>query len=810
MSNNLHFSLSQDGLGLTINGIRRLEPYILKIPEKASQSGFLKVIFWYFTESQSCRAIQNGSVRHKLNPIEAFFKYLNSQDCNGVEYLNLMLNFNGELTDDFLTLYDTYLQLTKNPSSYRVTFKQVIKTIVTAFINENPDYRRNCFYTPLIDQVFGQKITAPPREPKVSSGDLIKIISTVEQQKKFESDWFISFVFHFPKMLQKIRKDALKVKYVQVLLKELENKQKKDVLDKEYNDFINLSSIRKLSNDYRQKFFLFFESLLKDGSEFLVDCVYHSLPPRLFDDNEEWNELSMEAPLKRTKPNDMNASEWLDFKRNSLQLFRRNLRGRGKYKEVALFGGSRGVKITFSTPFPFSIKHLIRPTETEYIFLRYLLGWHQLTEIKYQNKLNLEDITPFDDSVIRIVNAYKSRTGDIDGLRDIPIEEFSKTSVEYQVLEIYREMLIESYKKYPSVFSTKSINEKLLFDCNKKEQNYGSSEYFGHLFSFVKDFGSGRKGNESIIFYDLYDRYLRLFLLRKNARVQDKKGRNIEVYQADFEKLRTYFPNNLKNITIKELCSLNIKLFNPNTFRLAAQGVVHKYQAHLGRGGLGQKINNKIENEVLAAKHAHSGEMDLQYLIRSRTPYLAEAENIFGEQVASEMIGQAKMAWHHLIEPVEKQLQEQLQETTVWSIYELREYLGISSFEEEYTFKNSEEEAKTLLLSLLEKDDMSVYEGYGHQTLGAIDKIHHRQIIIDTPLTCFLMMHQINFLDDQIESFLIKKITPITDSLDSITLKALVTRAYFSEIVEQKFSQTTRMKAKKLLEKYTQLPPIQL
>lgn len=806
-NNKFTYTLSADGLMLTIYGIRKTRPFIFKIPDKSSKSKMLKLIFWYYTESDSFKSLGYSSLENKCSSLEPFFDFLNASDVNGKNYIDTVINHKGELSDGFLTVYDSFLIHLGQTSSNRNRFQQNIKIMVNAYATHNPDYRSLSLYTTLIDSILNKKITSYTTIPKQSAGSIINMIATHDQQKSFESDWFMSFSLHFPLMLNKIREEVKKVKHVRNLLKELE--QSESIKEEGYQNFVSGTGILNQSNVYVQKTFEFYEALLKDGSEFLVDCVYHSLNPKLFDDHVEWQNISTEAPLKRFKEEGMSCSEWLEYKRNSLDFFKRKGKSKyeGLYTPYSSSGGRNAKQVQFTISFFFTLKHLIKPSKTEYMVLRFLLGWHQFTEIEPQNKLTLDDITPFNDGTIKILKAYKKRTGDIDGIRDIPIQEFPKNSKEYKVFKIYREMLSESYKKYSSVFTFESADEKLLFSDNdiSKGACYYTSESFSNLFSFVVKFASGENGQKSKLFYDLFGKWMEISQSKKGF-----SGKSEDAKEKFLKKIKSYLNDDWKKLTVEQFTKLTISYLNANSFRLAAQGYVQAYAVYAGRVAVNQHLKNNSADEVIGSFHAHSSDMDHQYMIKSRNPHLAESENVFGQQVASEMIEQAKIAWSNVLAPLEVELQNQLNQTDVWSLEELRDYLGISSLEEMHNYRNESEQARNYLLELLEKDNIKTLEGYGHHVIGAINQLNYRQIVLDTPLTCFLMMHQINYLDEQIESFLNKKVTPNKEKLDSITVKALVTRAFFSEMVETRFSETTRKGAKELLKNYSDFPPISL
>lgn len=744
-------------------------------------------------------------MQKRCSAVGGFFWFLNASDPNGKSYVDRIINLNGELSDEFLTVFDNYLTLQKKKLGYRTEFKQKIKTIVHAYVNENQDYRASSLYTPLIDQILNNAVPNYKQEPNPSAGTIISMIATHEQQKSFESEWFLAFVFHFPVLMSKVREEAKKIENVQILLQEFEQKQNNE--DKAYTKFVNGNNMHNLPNEYVQKTFKFLESLLKNGSEFLVDCVYHSLHSKLFDDHHIWKDMSLAAPLKRNKPNDMSDKKWLEFKRNALQLFKRKERSKyeGEFTARLSYGGRDGLQVAFTNTFPFCLINLVKPTITEYMFLRFLLGWHQFTEIKHQNSLTLKELTPFDDGVIRVIEAYKSRTGDVEGLRELVMNEFPRTAGEYKVFEIYRVMLTESYEKYPSVFASKTIAEKLLFSLDSIKTKYVTSENFSCLFKYVGASFKGEVGFKAKLFYGLFEKWMEI----KHAK-NESSNRLEGLKQKTLERIKLHMTDRWNSITADDFEKLEINALTPNSFRLSAQGHVHAYVVNAGKTGFKQQLKHSSANEVLGAMHAHSGQMDHQYMIRNRNPALAESENVFGEQVATEMIEQAQIAWTQVLSPLEGELLKQLEKTEVWTLEELREHLGISIMEEMRQHRNESEEARAYLLKLLEQDEMSAYEGYGHQVLGATNKLNHHQIIIDSALTCFLMMHQVNYLDEQIKAFINKKISPIKKSLDSITVKALVTRAYFSAVIDTKFSETTRKGARALLKEYSSFPPIQL
>lgn len=800
-------TLSVDGLVLIIKGLRQSQPYVFEIPSVASKSRLLKIIFWYFTESDSFKALAESSGSSRCKVFERFFKFLNASDGQGNPYITSVINVNGELSDDFKDIYDNYLIRSKHTHKMCSDFKQDLKTVVLAFTNEHPYYRSSNLYTSLVESIISTKVSYSNKKPKPSAGMLICLIATFEQQKNFESKWFKSFVFHLPLMMQKIREEAKKIEHVQNLLKELEENQHS--IDQDYWDFVKMGSPTTLSNEYIQKAFIFIDFLLKNGSEFLVDCVYHSLQPKLFDDHKSWKALAFKAPLMRYKPSEMGNDEWLDYKRNALNVFKRKQKSKhgGDYVAAITIGGKKGHQIGFIAPFPFCLENLVKPIETEYLFLRYLLGWHQFTELEHQNNLSLKEITPFDDGVIRIFEAYKSRTGDVESLRGLMMEEFTQDKAEYKVFTIYRELLRDSYEKYPSLFEPSAATEQSLFSVETKRVKFEThGELLLHLFEFVPAFGFGNSGREAKSFYDLYVKWYQTKAIIKTSFEKNFKSFSRE----QIKKLKKLMVGNWRNLKADEFVKMKISGLSPNSFRLSAQGVVQAYAVQAGRTGAMHQTRRKSDQETLGSRHAHTGVMDLQYLIFSRNPRLAESESVFGNQVASEMIGQARGAWIHVITPLENELQNQLKNTDVWSIEDLREYLGVGPFEEIHTHRNESEEARNYLLDLLDEDNISPLEGYGHQVMGVVDNLSLRQIIIDTPLTCFLMKHQINYLDQQIDGFLNKKMPPNKDKLDSITVKALVTRAFFSEIVETKFSQTTRNGAEKLLKEYRSFPAIQL
>lgn len=799
-SSTFTFTFSNDGLTLTIKGVRTSKPLIYQTPDMAANSKVIKVIFWYLTESHSFKALVHSSLRNTLIPMEFFFNFLNSRDINGISIAGKVIGLDGELSGEFVKIFDNYLIAMEKSLTYRMRFKRSLKKAVKEYFIEYPEYRSSPLYTPLLENILSIKTSSPSEKPKNSAGSVISMIACGDQQKSFEGEWFKAFMIHFPTMLSKLRKEIKQIPHVKELLSELETK----LGDNEYLAFAKGKSLTKQPVEYVQKTFKFYEAILSDGSEFVVDCLYHSLHPKLFDDHELWLNKTSKAPLIRIKPDTMNDVEWLEYRRNSLNCFKRKMKGNNNDYIVFLY--SNPLNIHFSIPFPFTLENLVKPTATEYLLLRYLFGWHQMTEESEQNNLSLDDIEPFDDGVIRVLDAYKKRTGDTDGIRNIPMKEFTKTDDEFKVFEIYGEMLSESYKNYPSFFNSEKSLKRSLFALDSKRTRALTHDSFIQLFKNVSGFKSGRTGQNASAFYDLYYKLMQMNLAKGTfPRLKEAAQKKI------LEEIKSFLTDEWQNLTpaMFEKDFKSSKL-TPNSFRLAAQGQVHSYAVYAGKKGVKQHLKHNSADEVLGAFHAHTGEMDHEYMIRSRNPFLAVSENEFGKQVASEMLEQATVAWNKVLAPAEHELRNQISQTDVWSLEDLREHLGISSLEEMCSYRNESEEARNYLIELLEKEDMIAFEGYGHQVLGAINQSNHRQIIIDSPLTCFLMKHQINYLDSQLEAFLNKKISPHKEQLDSITVKALVTKAYFSEIIETRFSETTRKGAEQLLKDYSHFPPIQL
>lgn len=788
-------TLSPDRLTLKTSCVRKT-PYILKVPTELRNSKLLKIVFWYVSESNSFKALAKSTKDGILNRFAFFFEFINNK-----EYLFELVRHDGELREDLFKIFNQYLIKSGESQSYRHRKKITLKGCLKAYSMEYPSYKTHDIWSPILDTFLKLSFSTPQSDAKRSTGAAIALIATLEEQKAFESNLWKAWFYHVPLQLNKLRQAALKLDYVQELLEELKERTKelnRDIFkeDAGYQKFIDGRNLQESSEEYREKAFKLFEAILSSDNELLIDCFYQSLQPKLFSDHEDWKDNPNVAPFKRQKTAKQTDKEWLTERKHCLEFFKRKRQlNRGNY---AIDKKIQSKRITFSWHPFFCLKSLLTPTIEEVLGIAWMLGWHQIPE-GFIKDMTLDYFYSYEDKTIRIHDAIKKRTGNSDAVRNIPVREFNSTSLEYKVFCTYRELLASTYLDYPALFTKEEINNNQLFFAASKtrfttDDKRRSSFITGLFFEFVPTFSTSKTGIEAKAFYEKLTEYIV---------VSSIKHLNKDLRKKHFEELDKKLIN---DICFEDFMKIGFTSINPNTFRLSAQAHVHQYAAASGQGNILNNLNTIYDNDVQGARHAHTGKMDHQYFLRSRSPILVQSENIFGTQVSEEMVDKAKYLYGQLTAAAKYQFIDDLHNTTIWTLEDVREHLGIGTLEERYISEKSE--ITSYFNELLSKGDFEEYEGLCQQTIGLKDKKHGRFIVIDSPLTCFLMLKQIDYLDDNLEALLNKKITSTKSKPDLMVTRTIAMRAYLYTIVHEKFTETTRKKAYEILKSFDKLPPI--
>lgn len=805
MSNGCVIKPSKTPNILTVQSAERKKPFIFEITEDFKNSSLLKIHFWYIKECDDFSGMSNKGVESHLKAVEDFFNFI-------ANYTTSLVTHEGQLQEDVLDVFDEYLKSSGlKPSTIAEKKKYVLRS-VKAFKVHYGDYRSADLWTSEIDRLSQVTIGRAIRATKKSSGTMSLSFCSLEEAIKFESEYFKSWVVHSAYSLNKLRESLKKLDYVQELLGELKSSEQN-------SDFISFAKGKpwrmvtrattknghKQSKivyvtEYVQKAFKLLEAIINSEDSFLIDCFYHSLDPRFYDNHGIHIRLPELAPLKREKPSEMTDGEWLNHQRKSLKSVLKIFKvTKGKNKgEFAWVAKKGGHAYTFQWPHCFTLSFLFKPTHEERLGLAWLLGWNQITESSFLNSMTIEDVEPIYGE-IDIREAVKKKTGSSESVRDIPNEVFPSSSIEYKVFCKYREVLEAGYKLYPFLFQKDEVDKQLLFiDRPLASKLYYTSKSaviesyalfnIGRFSSSFYLEGQGKRAKE---FFEILIKYIDFNDVhnkdRRNRFELMKQRLGLDVSHSDFSKLK-------------------LESISPESFRRSAQSHDRRYKVFQKQGDAQKNLNPVIGNELQANKHAHTSAIEHDYFTNSVSPIAVQDLERFANQVSELMFGLAKQIQDEFMIPAEVKFAEELRRTEVVGDYQsLLKIVGKENISEKY--EDEKNDLQKHFDELLNEPSYKAFEVVGGQTLGLKDVGKQKNIIVETPVVCALMMIQIDALDKNLHEILNRKVTPHKQNIDSKVTEILASRAYLETIVQFKFSQTTKNKAKEILEKYS-LPPI--
>ncbi|MGE4499786.1 MAG: hypothetical protein AB7C96_05500 [Hydrogenovibrio sp.] len=789
---------------LEVHNVRKT-PFIFEIAGDFKNSNLLKLHFWFINESDDFAGLSKKSAETHLKGVEDFFNFVSHYGTN-------LLTHEGELLEEFLDVYDKYLNASRLGITTRAEKKKSVLRPLRSYKDSFSEYRSTRLWTPEIEKFSRIIVGRERRQTKKTSGAMTLSLTSTGESIKFETEYFKSWVAYTIDRLNELRESIKKLEYVQQLLDELKCSNKN-------LDFISFAAGKpwKLVNrgvrndgrpanhavyiqDYVQRAFKFFEAIINSEDSFLIDCFYHSLHPRLYDNHDIHISNPDLAPLKRSKPLEMNNEEWLGLQKSSLKsvlnFFKVTRYGnKGKYAWVCKNGG---YDYTFQWPQCFTLDFLFKPTIEERLGVAWLLGWNQITESSFLNSMSVEDFEPI-HGAIDIREAIKKRTGDSDTVRVLNTDIFGSSTLEYTVFSKYRDILKSGYESFPFLFEKDDLENKSLF-INKpskaktfyttKNQAVESYGLVG-VSRFSSVFYSGEQGQNAKAFFDMLIKYQDF----NNPHNRDRPNRfglmkqrlGLDISHSDYKKLK-------------------LESLSPETFRRSAQSHDRRYKVFQKQGEVLKNLNNVIGNEIQANKHAHTSSVEHEYFTNAVSPIAVQDLERFANQVSELMFRLAKEIQDEFMMSAEEKFVEELKKTEVVNDYSrLLKIVGKENISEKY--EEEKEDLKQYFDELLTKPNYEAFEVLGGQTIGARDISQGKVIVFETPIVCALMMAQIDTFDMNIEEILNTKVLPHKKNIDTMVTEMLSSRAFLSAVVEFKFSETTKNEAKEILEKYS-LPPI--